>query len=98
MFKARYLTFPDVRLRIVGSFLTEFTAQGGRLNDLMGLAGNLIDCMIYEVLLAAFSPCAIAELLSVSGLYPPIYIVVMMITVALGSCAKLLTRQPIYLL
>jgi hypothetical protein len=53
--------------------------------------------MIYEVLLAAFSPCAVAEFLSVSGLYPPIYLVVMMITVALGSCAKLLTRQPIYL-
>ena len=64
----------------------------------MGLAGNLIDCMIYEVLLAALSRCAIAEFLSVSGLYPPIYIVVMMISVALGSCAKLLTRQPIYLL
>jgi hypothetical protein len=49
MLQARYLTFPDVRLRIVGSFLTEFTAQGGKLNDLMGLAGNLIDCMIYEI-------------------------------------------------
>ena len=81
----------------MGSFLTEFTAQGGRLNDLMGLAGNLIDYMIYEVLLPALSPCAIGEFLSVSGLFPPIYIVVVMITVALGSCAKLLTRQPIYL-
>ena len=77
--------------------MTEFTAQGGRLNDLMGLAGNLIDYMIYEILLAALSPCAIAEFLNVSGLYAPIYIVVIMITVALGSCAKLLTRQPIYL-
>ena len=35
----------------MGSFFAVFTAQGGRLNDLMGLAENLIDYTISVIFL-----------------------------------------------
>ena len=46
--------------------MTEFTAQGGRLNDLMGLAGNLMDLLIYEIPVPIWSLSATPVFLSIS--------------------------------
>ena len=61
------------------------TTQGGRLNDLMGLAGNLIDCTISVIMLLAHSLSTNAVSLSLFGQCGPIYNVGSIITVALSA-------------